>query len=142
MAGAQRTEQPDTRFSLPAIDDPPSTETGVILMGLEATQLLAGLGMAALADDPAEVALLVEQARHDGTAGDLAELGLRRWRAERDALGAPRPPSEASLRKAWAQAYREVEARKPGAAGPATVAYLTACWLRAIEVDTGCGPSR
>jgi Family of unknown function (DUF6187) len=134
--------QPDTRFSLPAIDDPPSTEVGVILMGLEATQLLAGLGMAALADDPAVVALLAEQARHDGTAGDLAELGLGRWRAERDAFGAATPPPDVSLRTAWAQAYRDVAARKAGAAGPAIVAYLTACWLRAIEVDTCCGPSR
>src|SRR5262249_11046326 len=43
----------DGVFSFPAVDDAPTTEVGVILMGLDAERLLAGLGTAALGDDPA-----------------------------------------------------------------------------------------
>jgi Family of unknown function (DUF6187) len=121
-------------FSLPAVDDPASTETGVIILGLEVRQLLAALGLAALAEDPTAVALLADQARHTGTAaialGDLVALGVRRWRAEREALGSP-PGHRASLRQGWALAYRTVEPCRCAA----VAAYLTACWLRRAEVD-------
>ncbi|WP_255482083.1 DUF6187 family protein, partial [Amycolatopsis sp. SID8362] len=33
----------DTRFALPEVDAPAATEVGVILLGLEADRLLAGL---------------------------------------------------------------------------------------------------
>jgi hypothetical protein len=127
----------DTRFSLPAVDDPASTETGVILMGLDAGQLLAGHGLAALAEDPTAVALLVDQVRHADeirlTLRQLVALGARRWRAERDSgQKAPAVPA-APLRLAWTQAYQAILDRKTGA--PATLAYLTACWLRAAELD-------
>jgi hypothetical protein len=125
-----------TAFSLPAIDDPASTEAGVIILGLEVRQLLAGLGFAALADDPAAITLLAEQARHAGEAriamDDLLAAGVRRWHAEREALG-PLAGHLASPRRAWAQAYRAVEARHRAAA---MAAYLTACWLRRAEVDS------
>jgi len=128
--------QADTRFALPAVDDPASTEIGVILMGIEAVQLLAGLGLAALAEDPAGVTLLVDRARHGGAAcltlGQLAAVGVARWRAERDAHQLAWTGSTA-LRQAWAQVYRAVTDQQAGA--PATVAYLTACWLRSAEID-------
>lgn len=131
----------DTRFSLPACDDPPSTEIGVIVMGLTAEQLLAGLGVAALADDPAAVTLLVDQIRHDGTVGltlgHLVAVGLDRWRAAQPALAAagPRDHRTASLRHAWAQAYGALTEYEVGKMGQAAAVYLTACWLRATEID-------
>jgi Family of unknown function (DUF6187) len=132
----------DTQFSLPACDDPPSTEVGVIVMGLPAEQLLAGLGMAALADDPAAVTLLIDQARHGGTVGitlgHLVAVGLDRWRAVQPALAATgaRNHRTASLRHAWAQAYGALGRSEIAATGPAAAVYLTACWLRASEIDT------
>lgn len=134
----------DPRFSLPAVDDPASTELGVILLGLDADRLLAGLGMAALSGyshDTATVTLLVDLAMHgvpDGRPlGAAVAAGTRRWRAARPALSAGYPggtPS-AAPRQAWAQAYRVVAAAGAGKPGSATHAYLTACWLRRNEVD-------
>jgi hypothetical protein len=131
----------DTRFSLPACDDPPSTEIGVIAMGLPVEQLLAGLGIAALADDPASVTLLVDQVRHGGevrlTMEDLVAAGSQRWRAAQPGLAAAGPQDHrtASLRNAWAQAYGALDQCEVGEIGPATALYLTACWLRAQEID-------
>jgi hypothetical protein len=130
----------DTRFSVPACDDPPSTEIGVIVMGLPAQQLLAGLGMAVLADDPAAVTLLIDQVRHGGAAqitlSHLVVAGLDRWRAVQPALAAgPRKNRTASLRQAWAQAYGALGQCEIGAMSPAAAVYLTACWLRASEID-------
>jgi Family of unknown function (DUF6187) len=131
----------DTRFSLPACDDTPATEIGVIVMGLTAEQLLAGLGMAALADDPVAVTLLVDQVRHDGTVvltlGHLITVGQDRWRAVQAALAAAglRSHRTASLRHSWARAYEAVGGCEAGAMGPAAAVYLTACWLRATEID-------
>jgi hypothetical protein len=130
----------DTRFSLPACDDSPSTEIGVIVMGLPAEQLLAGLGMAVLADDPVAVTLLMDQVRHAGTVGialgHLVAVGLDRWRAVQPALAAgPRNHRTASLRHAWAQAYGALGRCEIGAMGAAAALYLTACWLRATEID-------
>jgi hypothetical protein len=126
----------DTRFSLPAVDDPASTEAGVILMGLDAAALLAGLGLAALAEDATAVTLLIDQIRHEGeirlTRDHLVAAGAQRWRAERDALqkADTRP---APLRQAWARAYQAVAGRHAG--GPAITAYLTACLLRRAEME-------
>ncbi|MEV7097692.1 DUF6187 family protein [Amycolatopsis sp. NPDC051045] len=129
---------PDTRFALPAIDDPGSTEVGIILLGLDAERLLAGVGFARLADDPALVTQAVDQARH-GVAGfgfpGLVAGGCARWRGVRDAVGdPPGTSSPAALRGAWVEAIERVAAAVPEA-GPASIAYLTACSLRRGEVD-------
>ncbi|HYN97128.1 MAG TPA: DUF6187 family protein [Pilimelia sp.] len=141
-------EEVDTRFSLPAVDDPAGTETGVILLGLDADRLLAGLGMATLADDPALVALAVDHARHDADArlsfAALIEAGARRWRSARPALASAAlgTPTPASLRQAWTRTLRTLAGADPeGEAGPATRAYLAACWLRREDVDR-CAAAR
>ena len=140
---SEPVDRPDTRFSLPAIDDPASTEVGVILLGLAADQLLAGLGLAALAEDPTAITLLVDQIRHGGAATltleRLVSLGLHRWQQERDApaLAAGRG---APLRQAWAQVYQAVLDRQLTA--PASTAYLTACLLRSAEIDGYAGLGR
>lgn len=130
----------DTRFSLPGIDDPPSTEAGVILLGLDAERLLSGLGLAMLADDPALVTLAVDRVRHGAmaqfTAAGLVETGAARWRELRTALtetGIP-PSTNGSLRRSWERTLRVVSAVYPGL-GPGSAAYLTACWFRRAEVD-------
>jgi hypothetical protein len=134
----------DTRFTLPAVDDSPATETGIILLGLDAERLLAGLGMAALGDDAAQVALAVDHARHGGTVriayADLIASGARRWRTARRALAATGAalPASGSPRRMWARALDALTgpgAADLGGAGPATRAYLTACWLRREDVD-------
>jgi hypothetical protein len=131
-------------FSLPAVDDPPSTEAGVILLGLDTGHLLAGLAVAALADDPAAVTLLVDQARHSGVAsfdvGQLVSAGVARWRAVRGALRTAEGPGTrtAPPRLAWAQAYAALARCDVGPLGPATAVYLTACLLRRAEVDRYC----
>jgi hypothetical protein len=130
----------DTRFSLPACDDPPSTEIGVIVLGLPAEQLLAGLGMATLADDPAAVAMVIDQVSHRGsasiTADHLIAVGLDRWRSVQpalDALGAANH-GVTSLRHAWGNAFGALSRCEIGARGPAAAVFLTACWLRAEEI--------
>lgn len=131
-------EPHDSRFALPAVDDPASTEAGVILLGLEADRLLAGLGLARLADDPALVTQVVDQVRH-GVAGfsvaGLVAAGAEHWRSVRGGLGeAPSTSSPGSLRREWAARLDRVGEAVPGA-GTATLAYLTACALRRAEVD-------
>jgi Family of unknown function (DUF6187) len=134
---ASSRQAPDLPFALPALDDPPSTEVGVILLALDAEHLLAGLGLAALSDDPAAVTLLVDQVRHVGRvqleAGHLVAAGIRRWRAGRAMLAEPAGQPSAWPRHAWPSAYRAVA--ETGQSGPATIGYLTACWLRAAEID-------
>jgi uncharacterized protein DUF6187 len=131
----------DSPFLLPGIDDPASTEAGVILMGLEVDRLLAGLGLAAFADDPTLVTMVVDQARHgalrDITTDALEELGGRRWLAVRGALdeAAGTIAPSAALRQLWVQATQAVDVADTGDLGPASRAYLAACWLRRIEVD-------
>jgi Family of unknown function (DUF6187) len=136
-------ETADTRFSMPAVDDPPGVETGVMLMGFDVERLLTGLGLAALGDDPALVALAVDQLRH-GVTPQVSEAaaidaGLRLWRCARPELeGAGRRVTfSGAPRQAWARAWRVVAAAVdgPGDLGPSTRAYLTACWLRRVEVD-------
>ncbi|MFD6072935.1 MULTISPECIES: DUF6187 family protein [Amycolatopsis] len=132
------SEPYDSRFTLPSIDDAPSTEAGVILMGLDAGRLLAGVGLARLADEPALVALAVDQARHDaldlGTEA-LVEAGILRWRAVRPLIEAgPETTSAGSLRREWEHATARVIATVTGL-GPASVSCLAACWLRREDVD-------
>ena len=134
----------DPLFSLPAVDDSASTEIGVILLGLDAEQLLAGLAVAGLADDPAAVTLLVDHARHSGVAslpvGLLVAVGVRRWRAVRASLiAAGQDEFGASPRLAWARAYSALAQAGIGELGPATAVYLTACLLRHTEMDRYCG---
>ncbi|MFD8500321.1 DUF6187 family protein [Amycolatopsis sp. NPDC059657] len=135
----------DTRFSLPGIDDPPSTEAGVILMGLDAERLLAGLGLATLADDPALVTLAVDRVRHGAltqfTAEGLIETGAARWRHLRTALAGTGIPAttNGSLRRSWEHTLRVVSGVHPGL-GPGSAAYLTACWFRRAEVDALAAP--
>jgi Family of unknown function (DUF6187) len=134
----------DSVFSLPAVDDPPSTEAGVILLGLDAAHLLAGLAVASLADDPAAVTLLADQVWHRGVAsfdaGQLEAAGAARWRAVREVLRAAVGPGTwtAPPRLAWAQAYTALARCDVGPLGPATAVYLTACLLRHAEMDRYC----
>lgn len=129
-------------FQLPALDDPPATETGVILLGLDAERLVAGLGLATLTDDAGLVALTVDHLRHGvphPISFDAAlTAGRRRWLAARPALAAADPspaPVTASLRQAWSHAMRAITPAAVGPAGPASKAYLAACWIRRHDVD-------
>lgn len=132
------SEPYDSRFTLPSVDDAPSTEAGVILLGLDAERLLAGVGLARLADEPALVALAVDQARHDALdlgTGALVEAGILRWRAVRPLIEAgPEMTTAGSLRREWEHATARVTATVSGL-GPASVACLAACWLRRDDVD-------
>ncbi|MFE7132859.1 DUF6187 family protein [Streptomyces sp. NPDC057638] len=131
----------DTRFALIPVDGPPLTETGVMLMGLDAERLLAGLGLAALGDDPARVALAVDRIRHGAPAApsfdSLVESGARHWRSVRPALtaAAGSTPVPVPPRAAWQQTVRLLSAGHLGEPGPATIAHLAACWLRREEID-------
>jgi hypothetical protein len=126
---------------MPSVDDSPSTEVGVILLGLEAERLLAGLGLASLADDPAAVALSVDHARHGATlrlATDaLIDAGCRQWTSARAAVAAVAEgvPGSASPRQAWKLAERALNTMDLLTTGPACRVYLTACWLRRNEID-------
>lgn len=138
-------EPDDPRFALPFADGSASAEIGVILMGLDAERLLAGLGLATFADDPALVTLAVDQVRHGSmdriTAGGLVETGSRRWRSVRaEVAEANRGVSwSGSLRGSWDQTVRILTA-SVGEVGPASLAYLAACWLRREEVDSAVVP--
>lgn len=131
----------DTVFSLPSVDEDPDTELGVLLMGLGAERLLAGLGVVAPGDDPATATLLVDQLRHDArpdlTLATALTAGGERWLAARPGLVAAAPVAEsrsAALRRLWSAAMDTV-----CAAGVthdrAERVYLTACWLRRDEID-------
>jgi hypothetical protein len=128
----------DSRFTLPDVDAPAATEIGVILQGLDPERLLAGLGFARLADDPALVAEVVDHARHgEFTVGlpELAASGLAHWLSVRPRVDAsPAPPTVGALRQEWANAARHVGAALPEA-GPSVLSYLTACWIRRDELD-------
>ncbi len=132
------SEPYDSRFTLPSIDDAPATEAGVILMGLDAGRLLAGVGLARIADEPALVALAVDQARHDALDLDtdaLIDAGIARWRAVRPLIEAGQEMTAAgSLRKEWEHTTERVTATVTGL-GPASVACLAACWLRRDDID-------
>jgi hypothetical protein len=131
----------DTVFALPSVDEDPDTELGVLLMGLGAERLLAGLGVAGPDHDPATTMLVVDQlrhrARHDISAEAALAAGAERWRAARPLLAAAAPADEfrsAALRKLWATAARTVTGAGV-AHDRAGHVYLTACWLRRDEID-------
>lgn len=136
----------DLAFTMPAVDDDPATEIGVLLMGFGSERLLAGLGVAGPGDDAVLVTLLVDQLRHgiptDTTLAAAVTAGAGRWRLARPALVSAQPgpgmPS-AALRARWAEASAAVTAAT-GQRGQAEHVYLTACWLRRDEID-GCCPS-
>ena len=132
------SERHDSRFALPDVDAPGATEAGIILLGLDADRLLAGLALARLADDPALVTQVVDQARHGSARfglGGLLESGREHWLALRDQVGdPPSTSSPGSLRREWERRLDLVAAAVPGA-GAGTIAYLTACALRGTEVD-------
>jgi hypothetical protein len=127
----------DTEFTMPDLDAPPTTEAGVILMGLPAERLLAGLGLAGIADDPVQVTLVVDQATHGAldtiSADALVAAGIDRWRTTREALSGSK--SGASARKQWANAMEVLARADIGELSPASRAYLAACWLRRGEID-------
>ncbi|WP_436497742.1 DUF6187 family protein [Actinokineospora sp. HUAS TT18] len=129
----------DTRFTLPALDAPPSTETGVMLLGLDPERLLACLAVVTLADDPGQVAMLVDHVRHGGahlTMPDLVAAGASRWRDIRPGLAAadPSPTVSASVRQTWDRTHATIAAEFTDT-GPACLVYLTACWLRRADID-------
>jgi len=138
----------DTVFALPAIDDDPETEIGVLLMGFEPERLLAGLGVASgnLAGEPATVTMYVDQLRHgardDRTLADALAAGAARWRAARAGLTAVqvRPGTQsAALRQLWVAAAAGLAAVGDTAPGLRTSSdaervYLVACWLRRQEI--------
>jgi hypothetical protein len=133
-------EDYDTEFTMPDLDDPPLTEAGVILMGLPADRLLAGLGLASIADDPVQVTLVVDQATHGALdtidAETLVDAGVARWQTARVALAAVgRSKSGASARRQWASAMEVLAQAEIGEVSPASLAYLGACWLRRGEID-------
>ncbi|WP_308355552.1 DUF6187 family protein [Streptomyces sp. ODS05-4] len=138
---ASETAGDDPRFALTPVDEPAMTETGVMLMGLEAERLLAGLGLATLADDPAQVLLAVDRVRHGVRATmtfeALVGAGARRWREARPVLAATGGAAAApvALRRAWDETLRLFAHCDLGAPGPATTAHLAACWLRRDEID-------
>ncbi|WP_086847167.1 DUF6187 family protein [Amycolatopsis kentuckyensis] len=128
----------DLRFVLPDVDAPASVEAGVVLLGLDADRLLAGLGLARLADDAALVTQVVDQARHGAGGFGFAALvasGAECWRELRAFAGhGSSTASPGALRREWEAAQAAAAAAVPGA-GAATIAYLTACSLRRADVD-------
>lgn len=137
----------DTNFSLPAVDDDPDTEVGILLMGLGPERLLAGLGVASRDPDidPATVTLLVDQARHGRLDfADVVTAGAARWRDARDGFRAAnlRPDlRSAALRQVWASAAAALAsgaevAPRLRTQSAAERVYLIACWLRPDEITT------
>lgn len=139
----------DLRFDLTGLDDPAATEVGVVLLGMAVPRLLAGLGLAALADDPGRVAVAVERLHHGLAPLDAAGLGgagAAAWRAARPVLAAalPVPGPPAALRRTFDRVHAALDpasgrpAVLPGI-GPASRVYLAVCWLRRAEVDPAAG---
>jgi uncharacterized protein DUF6187 len=142
------SEHYDTVFSLPAVDDHPDTEIGVLLMGFRPERLLAGLGVASggLAGDPAAATLYVDQLRHevraDHTFDTALAAGANRWRAAEpgfsEVLVGPGGWS-AAVRQQWAAATAALDAaadHEPAlrTQSDAERVYLVACWLRREEI--------
>jgi hypothetical protein len=129
----------DTVFSLPAVDEDPDTELGVLLMGLGPERLLAGLGVAGA--DPVSAFLLVDQLRHDArpdlTMAAVLRDGVTGWRAARPRLAAADPEPgvrSAALRRLWVVALRAV-GNAGLSCGHGERVFLAACWLRRAEID-------
>lgn len=130
---------------LPALDAAPDAEAGIVLIGLDADRLLAGLGLAVLADDAGRVAVTVDRLRHGAPLG-LAELvahGAAHWHRTRPALAeaCPEPRVSASVRQAWDTVARALGPVLGGAA-PAARVHLIACWLRRADVDRAAHAAR
>ncbi|CAA9404485.1 MAG: hypothetical protein AVDCRST_MAG66-1637, partial [uncultured Pseudonocardia sp.] len=106
--------------------------------------LLAGLGLAGLADDAGAVAVTVDRLRHGVPLGfaELVARGAARWRAVRPALAetCPEPRVSASVRQAWDSTARALDGAVLTGAGPATRVHLIACWLRRVDVDRAARP--
>jgi len=144
------SEQYDTLFSLPSIDDDPDTELGVLLMGLGPDRLLAGLGVAGRdpTADPATVTLLVDQLRHGARAelmfSDAVAAGARRWQVACEGFVAANLSlglRSAALRRLWESAADMIAAFSDATpqlrtTGAAERVYLIACWLRLAEIAT------
>jgi hypothetical protein len=145
----------DTVFSLPAVDDDPDVEIGVLLMGLGPERLLAGLGVACRdpALDPATVVLVVDQLRHevrtDLTFAAAVAEGTRRWRLALEGLARANlepGPRSADLRRMWERAVGTIASSADDdprlhTAGGAERVYLVSCWLRCVEItDTAEEP--
>jgi hypothetical protein len=86
------------------------------------------------------VTLLVDQARHGTLTGitvdALIAAGAHRWRSARPALeAAPAVAVTGALRTSWTRALDTLALADLGEPGPASRAYLAACWLRRVEVD-------
>jgi hypothetical protein len=142
------SEPYDTVFSLPAVDDHPDTELGVLLMGFGPERLLAGLGVASggLAADPPAATMFVDQLRHDArddlTFAAALAAGADRWRTASTGFAAVLPgPGErsAALRQQWAAATSAFAAARDLAPvlrteSDAERVYLVACWLRREEI--------
>jgi hypothetical protein len=132
---------PDSRFDLPDLDSSAGEEAGVILLGLDPDRLLAGLGFAGLADDPALVTQVVDRARHGVFSTGHAELvtsGALHWRRLKAAVEAvPGKTPSGGMRREWRDTADRVGAAVPGA-GPAVRSYLTACWIRRDEIERLC----
>ena len=113
-SGRWRMSEYDTVFALPAVDEDPDTELGVLLMGLGPERLLAGLGVAASGDDPAPAFLLRGPAAPRRPAGPddggCGRAGAARWRAAR-ARGSRRPTRS---RRALGRAAPAVGVRADG----------------------------
>jgi hypothetical protein len=141
------SDQYGTMFSLPAIDDDPDTEIGVLLMGFGPERLLAGLGVSGAEPDAATATLLVDQLRHGVRPGesyaDAVAAGARRWlvaRAGFAALPEVTGSAPAALRRRWESAAAFVDAGAAVApqlrtAGGAERIYLVACWTRRAEIN-------
>ncbi|MFC5064262.1 DUF6187 family protein [Actinomycetospora atypica] len=129
---------------LPALDASADEEIGIVLLGLDAERLLAGLGLSCddPGRDPALVALAVDRARHgavDGvTLDDLVRRGTHHWTTWRPVLadaGLARIPV-GSVRERWAAvASRTAHLEALAERDAATRIHLTACWLRRADVD-------
>ncbi|GAB1511511.1 DUF6187 family protein [Actinophytocola sp. KF-1] len=133
----------DTEFALPAVDEEPGTELGVLLMGLGPERLLAGLGVAVgeAPEDPVTATLVVDQLRHgarpDRTFAAALAAGAARWRAVRPRLAETAPATayrSAALRRQWTAAADVVTAAAV-TDGAAQRVYLAACWLRRTDID-------
>jgi Family of unknown function (DUF6187) len=138
-------EQPHTTFDLPALDADPVSETGMILMGLDARRLLAVLGTAALTAEPGTVLLLVDEAWHQGAVripfDSALTAGATRWREHRAALaeaddGTPR---SGAPREAWARLYATAVRALGERVPPTVLACLAVGWFRREEIDKEIG---
>ncbi|WP_433320058.1 DUF6187 family protein [Micromonospora chersina] len=128
-------------FDLPYLDADPVSESGLILMGMDAERILAILGLAALTADPGSAVLVIDAAWHDGeiriSFPAAVAAGVREWRRHRPALAAADGDQfrSGSPREAWASAYQVAQGAVAATAGTTVTACLAACWFRREEID-------